>query len=265
MDDTRFSGSQADSAAAVETPVRPSIRKPTRLGKGLSSLYTPAAVQKAQPMPRPESQKVIERDEFPALEDRQVRREEAAEPQASEAASGADETPAAAALKALADMKGHAAGPAAAAMPSSSSIKRTVADDPRNLFDAERLHRALIRMEAVCSLVIDAERLQQRHVRRALTVAWSAAAVLAVVCGVVLWSAGSSSAWNKAQLDRAHEAAAVARDEMIDMQSQMTDLRRQSQRLAGELETLRSALSKANGVIDELMTPQPAVSAAEQP
>lgn len=232
MDDTNTStvdSPSSDSAAAA--PVRPSVRRSNRLGKGLSSLYQTAPAPKTVVV---ESAPLIDfkaeepTDTVTATLDRE---ECVATPQAAEEAPVAR----------------------AAVEP---------VDDPRNLYDADRLHRLIERMEAVCSLVIDAERLQQRHVRRALTVAWSAAAVLAAVCGVVLWSAGSGAAWNRAQVEQARGDTASARSELVVVQAQVTQVRGEAQRLARELETLRSALSKANGVIDQLMTAPPAAEQA---
>lgn len=142
-----------------------------------------------------------------------------------------------------------------------------------------RFVQLVSRLDATCNLFADARQTHLVAAQRNSRIAWSVAAGLAIIAGIALWMAGSKATYNKAQLDyeqarsvlieknlrelTEQNAVINAANESLGKQQQSLSgqyesVQQQAQATQAEIETIRRALSKANAVIDELMSrPEP--------
>ncbi|MEX2213866.1 MAG: hypothetical protein WD768_07050 [Phycisphaeraceae bacterium] len=129
----------------------------------------------------------------------------------------------------------------------SATTSAGVVEDAVSLFVEydERLAALMGRLDATCTLLAQTRTLHQAQQRLIMRSGWMVAAVLAIVSGIILWWAGSTTTWHQTQLAQAtRQTDALAGD--------VGSLRLETVQLQQELTTTRAALSKANAAIDEL-------------
>ncbi len=137
-----------------------------------------------------------------------------------------------------------------------------VVEDAVSLFTSydERFTALTSQLEAACNLLKDQRQLEVRRARRSGYVGWSLVAVLIILGMVGLWRAGETIGGQRTQIRQITSQASAlsgqvnaAELRISDLQSQLTDAASDHARMQSELADMRSALSKANLVIDQWM------------
>lgn len=135
----------------------------------------------------------------------------------------------------------------AASTSTSATTSAGVVEDAVALFVEydERLAALMGRLDATCTLLAQTRQFQQAQQRFYTRAGWLVAAGLAIVSGVILWWAASTTTWHQTQLAQATQQTDALAGDVGTLRIQTDDLQQ-------ELATTRAALLKANRAIDAL-------------
>lgn len=267
MDDATSSPSDSVSTVTDNTTTaneRGFAPKPRRLARGLNDLFSK---QNPGARPIPPGPRIIDQEiEVPPAAPAAASSDAASEPVApAQSAEQSQPTP---------PSDPTAFTPTITA-PKLSPAPTSVDASPVPTGFEYRFVQLVSRLDATCNLLSDARQTHVVAAQRSSRIAWTVAAILAVAAGVSLWWAGSIAAWKSGQLEYEQTRSSMIEKNLRELteknavvSSTNETLSEQQQALArkhdqmqklseatrAELDTIRASLSKANLVIDELMS-----------
>lgn len=143
-----------------------------------------------------------------------------------------------------------------------TSTTAGVVEDAVSLFASydDRFASLSGQLEAACNLLADQRALEVRRARRSSHIAWSAVAVFVIIGMIGLWRAGETIGGQRTEIRQLNTQASLlsgqlstAGEQIAELQTDLDSEAAAQSTLRSELNDMRSALTKANLVIDQWM------------
>lgn len=137
-----------------------------------------------------------------------------------------------------------------------------VVEDAVSLFASydDRFASLSGQLEAACNLLADQRALEVRRARRSSHIAWAAVAVFVILGMIGLWRAGETIGGQRTEIRQINTQASLLSGQLSTSSERIAELRTNlnsaaaaQSNLRSELNDMRSALTKANLVIDQWM------------